>query len=70
MSAIPLMMCSSTNRTWLKKRKVEEKKDTGTCLNCCYQRTGSKECNTCKRSFEWQYYKAPKNLKDNFKISN
>lgn len=66
MSATLLMMNHLTNKTV--KAKTKEKKDVGTCLNCVYQGTGSIKCEMCKRAFKWQYYKAPKNLTDNFQI--
>lgn len=65
MSATLLMMNHTTK---MMNTKTKEKKDMGICFNCVYQGTGSEKCHVCKRASQWHYYKAPKNLSDNFKI--
>lgn len=48
------------NRTHNLYTKEEQKKDTGTCLGCKYQGTGSDNCKKCLRGF----YKKYPNLKE------
>ena len=66
MSAILLMMSGTHRLNSITKK--EPLKDTGTCLNCIYQGTGSEKCAKCDRSSVWKYYRKPKDTKDNFKI--
>ena len=66
MSAILLMMSGTHRLNSITKK--EPLKDTGTCLNCIYQGTGSEKCAKCDRSSVWKYYRKPKDTNDNFKI--